>query len=300
MADVSSQPDADHKVLDSETEKQFEKSKWFTRAWTLQELIAPRSLIFYNVYGTRIGSRSGILVHTIHQITGIPDNILRSGAAPLEEKLDRCSIAKRMSWAAARESTRIEDQAYCLLGLFNINMPLLYGEGSKAFVRLQEEIVRTSTDHSIFVHASTDEFGRLLQRSSLFASTPKAFSGGGDIEACAPTKPMESFHMTNRGLQITLPVIENLSHEFDPSRIVVALNCRRKRHAITLTLERLTEAPPAAGLPIEFRRAPFWEDRINARDPVTSGNKQTIVIVRSGEIYRTGYDSRSSPYSWSI
>lgn len=59
------------------------------------------------------------------------------------------SVGQRMSWASKRMTTRIEDMAFCILGIFDINVPLLYGEGSKAFLRLQEQIWRETDDHSL-------------------------------------------------------------------------------------------------------------------------------------------------------
>ncbi|KAH9218080.1 hypothetical protein DL95DRAFT_423637 [Leptodontidium sp. 2 PMI_412] len=100
--------------------------RWFTRGWTLQELIAPKRVRFYD------------------------DNWDYRQLLLRERKLIHYSIAKRMSWAAHRQATRVEDRAYCLLGLFDVNMPMLYGEGMRAFGRLQEEIIKRSNDMKIF------------------------------------------------------------------------------------------------------------------------------------------------------
>lgn len=130
---------------------QFQRSRWFTRVWTIQELIAPPMVVFYNSSWQFLGSRHDEqLLSLIQKVTHIPENILRSGGTGLRSRLKEYSIAQRFSWAASRSATRVEDLAYCLLGLFDINMPLIYGEGRKAFQRLQEEIIKTSTDHSIF------------------------------------------------------------------------------------------------------------------------------------------------------
>ncbi|KAF2758398.1 HET-domain-containing protein, partial [Pseudovirgaria hyperparasitica] len=116
-------------------------TKWFRRGWTLQELIAPQRVTFWSrdwvVFGTRT-----MLGRAIYERTNIPEEA--------RDRLQTYSIAERMGWAARRKTTRVEDQAYCLLGIFDINMPLLYGEGKKAFRRLQEEIIKSSLDHSIF------------------------------------------------------------------------------------------------------------------------------------------------------
>ncbi|KAF9064167.1 heterokaryon incompatibility protein-domain-containing protein [Rhodocollybia butyracea] len=121
--------------------------KWFTRGWTLQELIAPATVFFFTSDWEKIGTKAS-LQETITEITGIPSNVLL-GADPRES-----SIAARMSWAAGRETTRVEDRAYSLMGMFGVHMPPLYGEGEHAFIRLQEEILKVSNDHSIFAWKS--------------------------------------------------------------------------------------------------------------------------------------------------
>lgn len=127
-------------------------SRWFTRGWTLQELIAPPELDLYDCCWKSIGTRDE-MAPVLEEITGIPRVILhRPQGFATTRLLDCVSAACKMSWAANRETTRPEDEAYCLMGLFNVNMPLLYGEGRKAFLRLQEEIIRTTSDQSILAH----------------------------------------------------------------------------------------------------------------------------------------------------
>ncbi|KAK0617173.1 heterokaryon incompatibility protein-domain-containing protein, partial [Immersiella caudata] len=118
-------------------------SRWFTRGWTLQELIAPRVVEFYNCRWQCLGTKE-TLGGRLSEGAGIPLSILNG--APL----DTVCVGQRMEWAARRKTTRKEDMAYCLMGIFNVNMPMLYGEGDKAFQRLQEEIIRQYDDHSIF------------------------------------------------------------------------------------------------------------------------------------------------------
>ena len=117
----------------------FAKSLWFTRGWTLQELIAPSHVVFFDQTWQSIGTRSDFK-DSIAEITGIDREVLDGGDPAL------CCIAKRMSWASRRETTRVEDLAYCLMGLFGVNMPLIYGERHKAFIRLQTEIMKYSDD----------------------------------------------------------------------------------------------------------------------------------------------------------
>ncbi|PIL37657.1 hypothetical protein GSI_01351 [Ganoderma sinense ZZ0214-1] len=122
----------------------FRTSRWFQCGWTLQELIAPELVVFVSKDWGIIGTKA-TLGALIEDITGIDRAILDH-----KTPLDKVSVAARMSWAANWETTRIEDQAYSLLGIFDIHMPMLYGEGSRAFSRLQEEILRRIPDQSIF------------------------------------------------------------------------------------------------------------------------------------------------------
>ena len=108
---------------------EFSKSRWFTRGWTLQELIAPSTVVILDQKWQEMGTKSS-LQGMISEITGIPTNILLGG------DLERASVAQKMSWASKRETTRVEDLAYCLMGIFGIHMPMLYGEGEMAFTRL--------------------------------------------------------------------------------------------------------------------------------------------------------------------
>ncbi|KAL7623180.1 hypothetical protein AAE478_006861 [Parahypoxylon ruwenzoriense] len=136
--------DVPEDVERSEIEKHLAKSRWFTRGWTLQELIAPLKVVFYSAAWQPVGTKSELSA-CISAITGIEETYL-SGA-----NLDRASVAQRMSWASRRRTSRDEDIAYCLLGIFDVNMPLIYGEGHKAFQRLQEEIMRAfPEDHTLF------------------------------------------------------------------------------------------------------------------------------------------------------
>ena len=108
--------------------KQLQSSEWFDRGWTLQELLAPRKVNFYNKHWHFIGTKSS-LSGTISTRTKIAADML-CGTKTLPDY----SIAQRMSWASRRVTTRDEDIAYCLLGIFDVNMPLIYGEGEKAFI----------------------------------------------------------------------------------------------------------------------------------------------------------------------
>lgn len=111
----------------------FYKSRWFTRGWTLQELLAPSSVEFFSHEGLRLGSKRA-LEGMIHDITKIPLPALRG------DPLSNFSVDERFSWASGRNTKRIEDKAYCLMGIFDVYMPTLYGEGDYAFTRLEDEI----------------------------------------------------------------------------------------------------------------------------------------------------------------
>ncbi|KAI6004263.1 heterokaryon incompatibility protein-domain-containing protein, partial [Pisolithus albus] len=118
--------------------------EWFSRGWTLQELIAPMDLRFFNKDWQFIGDKRN-LARTLVEITRVPCGVLEDGLAAYGP-----SVAQVMSWAADRRTTRDEDRAYSLMGLLDVHMPMLYGEGKKAFLRLQQEIIRKSSDQTIF------------------------------------------------------------------------------------------------------------------------------------------------------
>jgi hypothetical protein len=115
-------------------ESAFRASRWFTRGWTLQELLAPGSVEFFSQEGKRLGDKR-TLEQLIHEITGIAIPALRG------TPLSQFSVDERLSWAVKRQTKREEDKAYSLLGIFDIQMPLIYGEGrAKALKRLREEM----------------------------------------------------------------------------------------------------------------------------------------------------------------
>jgi len=148
----------------------FENCRWFTRGWTLQELIAPSVVIFYDQNWNRLGSKQ-FHVHVLEAWTGIP------GDALLGESLGRYSITKRLSWAMQRQTRRPEDRAYSLLGIFDVSMPMIYGEGErKAFRRLMREISEATANEFPMAH-----FQNQLDAPAIRPSEPSpnvnAFSG---------------------------------------------------------------------------------------------------------------------------
>ncbi|EMD85213.1 hypothetical protein COCHEDRAFT_1061408, partial [Bipolaris maydis C5] len=125
----------------------FGKSQWFTRGWTLQELLAPCNVEFYSADWSPIGNKFS-RAKQVASITSIDVAALESDWVMIE---DEFCAAQKLSWAAHREVSKEEDESYCLFGLFNVNLPLLYGEGEvKAFRRLQQAIFEESADHSLF------------------------------------------------------------------------------------------------------------------------------------------------------
>ncbi|KAB8221756.1 ankyrin repeat-containing domain protein [Aspergillus novoparasiticus] len=177
--------------------KDIGNSRWFTRGWTLQELIAPQHIIFLNKYWEPIRTKES-LQSELSARTKIPVYI-HSGFVHMEN----ISVAQRMAWAAGRQTTKVEDRAYSLLGLFGVSMPLLYGEGHTAFLRLQEEIIKVSDDESIFAWKSAKE----KNHSGPLATSPDDFSDSYDIIMRHERYPMSHkapWTVNNKGLQLEL------------------------------------------------------------------------------------------------
>ncbi|KAL4081415.1 heterokaryon incompatibility protein-domain-containing protein [Scleroderma yunnanense] len=229
-----------HDVIDSSLPMEDDKRtypysngwpEWFSRGWTLQEMIAPRNVEFFNKDWQPIGNK-WTLAPILADITRVPEHILRDGLTS-----NRPCVAQIMSWAANRTTTRIEDRAYSLLGLLDVNMPMLYGEGKKAFQRLQLEIIRMSNDQSIFAWRGSNRTGSILaDDSSCFrdCSTMELMDLDEFTQSLKGDIPEEElrlieedrfgvFPITNRGIQIWL-----LLRPLDGSRSVfeALLPCR--------------------------------------------------------------------------
>ncbi|KAH8178212.1 heterokaryon incompatibility protein (HET) domain-containing protein [Sarocladium implicatum] len=155
---------------------QFLESEWFDRGWTLQELLAPRLVEFYardwSAIGTKIQRCDELVARTYINRKALLD----------PDCVDTNSTATRMSWAAHRRVTREEDQAYCLLGLFQVAMPMLYGEGAaKAFGRLQEAIYNSTRDDSQFLF----RYNLHPERMPLLAQSPTQFCPRAVCQPCS-------------------------------------------------------------------------------------------------------------------
>ncbi|KAI1142524.1 HET-domain-containing protein [Hypoxylon sp. FL0543] len=218
--------------------KNLAGSRWFTRGWTLQELLAPSELIFYSDDWQRVGTKSE-LSDRISEITGIQETYLE------EADIQLASVGQRMSWAAKRQTSREEDIAYCLLGIFDVNMPLIYGEGHKAFQRLQEEIMKAyPEDHTLFAWgrvvsvfskgvqgARTEEqvYGNVPveddpveddeELHGLLAQGPKDFADSGQFVCYRDARnffrrwdsPLSAPKMVGRTMRLELPVCDDLT-----------------------------------------------------------------------------------------
>ena len=217
----------------------FRKSRWFTRGWTLQELLAPSLLVFFTSSWSKIamldkqpwswsaGDRPDDLVFSLlTTITKIPRVYLNFG-----KRLQDAPVCQRMAWAAHRKTTRPEDEAYCLFCLFDINMPLLYGEGTKAFMRLQEQLMQVAADDTLFcwgqdVFADPDSYPG-LEWSGLLAKSPSWFSGLQSTSLKLDLRHETSHYMlTNRGVLLTLPRTTYGGTPFDSKMLVVPLDVK--------------------------------------------------------------------------
>ncbi|KAI6023006.1 hypothetical protein PISMIDRAFT_118869, partial [Pisolithus microcarpus 441] len=181
--------------------------EWFSRGWTLQELIAPEKVTFFNKDWLAIGTKKE-LKSTLNNITRIPKEVLINERVLRSIRpFERPCVAHIVSWAAGRKTTREEDRAYSLLGLFGVNLPMLYGEGSKAFQRLQLEIIRFSSDHSIF---AWNPKGQLGGYGSVLAEDPSCFRDQSKLVSFS--KSVDStqllrWDITNLGIHLSLPVL---------------------------------------------------------------------------------------------
>ena len=196
--------------------------------WTLQELIAPKHMAFFDRDWKFLGTKHDLL-DQLSTITRIDKAALRNG-----EDLSAYTIAKKMSWAAERSSTRIEDVAYSLVGIFNVNMPLLYGEGRKAFIRLQEEIMKHSADQSLFAWGYLKENDKSVRLPNarwkntylgFLAESPDDFRMSADVEGYS-TDQNSTWMTTNKGIQVNFPLAEyQVFRTWFQTETVMLLNC---------------------------------------------------------------------------
>ncbi|RSL41511.1 hypothetical protein CEP53_012712 [Fusarium sp. AF-6] len=202
--------------------------RWFTRGWTLQELIAPSKLQFYDKEWGLRGSKMDFTDQLL-EITNIHEAVLRDRTS-----LRTIPVGRRMSWAANRQTTRPEDMAYCLMGIFDVNMPLIYGEGRNAFIRLQEEIMKNSNDLSIFLWQSA----RGPRYRGILAEEPSEFACASRLRVGVAGMDSPQFTMTNKGVKIKVGLADNgrgmlalsLNHVNEDSAADEVLGVWLKRH----------------------------------------------------------------------
>ena len=201
--------------LEDVPQKQLTDSVWFDRGWTLQELISPKAVTFFDNRWETIGTKIE-LVRDLSRKTRIPEGILSDAT-----NLSTCSIAQRMSWAANRVTRREEDRAYSLMGLFDVNMPMIYGEREGAFLRLQQHIIQKTRDESIFAWA-TEFPGNTRTYSGLFAQSPLAYASCSNI---VQTQGSHGFSERNGELSMRLRLLPHI-----PETYCAILNCTDRAH----------------------------------------------------------------------
>lgn len=292
-------------------EASFFRSRWFTRGWTLQELIAPREVIFLDASWHSATTRR-LIANKIQQATDIDAAVLLD-SRPLRSY----SVAQRFSWAARRNTTRLEDQAYSLLGLFGVHMPLLYGEGSNAFLRLQEEVLRVEQDLSIFawsipVHIDLVEIegGILPLAPSLSFFTHCS----GIVPAMSAEQRLFEIPdvvVTAHSVRLTTKVVKVPSNvPGSPERLAAVLHCRHDRDITKIIAMELhpvfqfpVVAPTPDSEPLRVRmnnRIFFLRDRlvlVDVLDLARSGVSRTILIQRVSPWFETagpGKENRCS------
>ncbi|KAK3382619.1 hypothetical protein B0T24DRAFT_714678 [Lasiosphaeria ovina] len=243
--------------------------RWFTRGWTLQEFLAPKHIVFFDTQWREIGTKAQ-LGYELHRITGIDRNTL-SG-----QPLERLSVARRMWWISRRKTTREEDIAYCLLGIFGINMPLLYGEGERTFLRLQKAVLQSLHDQSIFAwdtenaHTHCD-MDKVSGYWSLLAPSPAFFENSARFVPVRNLQGLGGCDITARGVSIRGFVNDRDSR--------IALQFRPKREPLVLC------TVPIARLrlgPIDYARKPGPIGHVTMSDSLAA-DKQIFVRTRIHE-----------------
>lgn len=242
----------------------FQQSRWFRRGWTLQELIAPGKVIFYDVEWRRIGSRSEF-ADGISVVTRIPRHILDHDAPydpadpTLRYNLSKISVASRFNWAADRETTRVEDKAYSLLGLFNLAMPTLYGEGTEAFQRLQESLLAITDDQTLLCYRPGEW---LVYNNRPFATSPDQFLP--NVEGLRDYAAHQPMVRTNRGLELDVELCKGrlIAPPPGPMRMgivwVAGLECMYLGDYLSrpgILLQSTNPAMPVSQEPRLFRRS---------------------------------------------
>jgi hypothetical protein len=206
-------------------EMAFHTCRWIKRGWTLQELVASADCKFYFQDWKFMIDKSECL-NELSRATGIPTSVLDD-----PQSIHEVSVAQRMSWASGRETTRREDVGYCLLGLFDIQLPLLYGEGDKAFIRLQEEILKTTDDYSLFAWSAPASDNSNYR--GLLARSPAEFRNCGSVERFTTTSVLP-ISTSPIGLRIQLGVSPDPDDETRVLAMIRSYNSKRQPLVIYL------------------------------------------------------------------
>lgn len=224
------------------------QSRWFTRGWTQQELLAPSFLAFVDSDWNIVGSRETCTLAVAYATTIEQKDI---------QNFRSCSIATELSWASKRQTTKIEDRAYSMMGLLGVHMPLLYGEGKNAFVRLQHELIRLFNDETVLLWTtrkgsvfSTNarsfaermggrgRYPEWMVRESLFAESPEAFSESNGLAVIHFDKGPRNVGLSNGGISLKVELFQRfedegskyqqrLSNSRTPALYAIKLNCAR-------------------------------------------------------------------------
>jgi hypothetical protein len=264
------------------------KAKWFTRGWTLQELLAPHYLIFLDREWRRIGTRESWApeikeasrIEAKHLTSFNPTDFMSS------------SIAMRLSWASRRQTTVEEDETYSLLGLFGISLPLIYGEGRwRAFNRLQRELIMTYSEDSIFSWTiespPNGQIAQPLQAGTMAPEHEIANQDNGwgilapSIRQFWDTSKIlhfgfhdHNFSITNRGLETDARRWRSLHN---PSSSLIRLNCGPRSHQhLGIVLRRVSGSYERVAVHQHYKI-----DSSSLRDWKDDGPPKSI-LVRTG------------------
>ncbi|KAK3358066.1 hypothetical protein B0T25DRAFT_477217 [Lasiosphaeria hispida] len=262
----------------------FCTSRWFRRGWTLQELLAPQHLQFYNSEWGCLGTK-GNLRNTVEKITGIPRQILLGIT-----ELQSASVAQRMSWAAGRETKRKEDLAYCLLGIFGATMPMIYGEGGdQAFLRLQDQILRTTRDDSILAWGLISPEQALLNNPDqtgqatagrILATAPSDFTYSGDIVCREQSSTPSPLDISGGSLRLYLSLLTTSS-----GGVVGLLNCGPRHDPLRRVGIPLTQTASNEYVRPEGCHA--------ALQPITaSGTSPSLIHIRNDNTSKKSAEAR--------
>ncbi|CZR60589.1 uncharacterized protein PAC_10485 [Phialocephala subalpina] len=270
---------------------------------TLQELIAPKVVYFFARDWAFIGQKCPLwwnvqpfegpipnstanatsFMSKLANIAGIPHDVLCE-----VDKVRSKSAAQRRSWASRRETTRSEDSAYSLMGLFDVNMPILYGEGeTKAFHRLQLEIIREVPDQSIFAWRREPGYGGLYSDSGLLAKSPRDFHESSEILISQPALSTIRPHaMTNVGLFINVRIWQGKDNVGD-DRVLASLRCWTQRDGDTLDRVRIylrqIRNVTAVGSDCLMYRRDYCDTLDLATFPSDLGTPQDIYVLEDAQ-----------------